>query len=190
MLKEYCKSFAICMCEVDFGVVQKSFKCGCLIPWERSLRTNIPVGFAHPSVVAHYTWGPFGSSSCQAMLLTWAVEIGNGEERCGAGQEGSGWSSTLTEGDLPRFKMNSLFLKHKSVARASRGTLGAFLCSGDTFPLMVGGFSSVVLSFQQNTLAYAICRCLQSGGTLLASVCLCWGFSWISPGSLIEWDSG
>ena len=132
------------------------------------MRTNIPVGFAHPSVVAHYTWGPFGSSSCQAMLLTWAVEIGNGEERCGAGQEGSGWSSTLTEGDLPRFKMNSLFLKHKSVARASRGTLGAFLCSGDTFPLMVGGFSSVGLSFQQNTLAYAICRCLQSGGTLLA----------------------
>ena len=42
------------------------------------------------------------------MLLTWAVEIGNGEEKCGAGQEGSGWSSTLTEGDLPRFKMNSV----------------------------------------------------------------------------------
>ena len=23
MLKEYCKSFSMCMCEVDFGVVQK-----------------------------------------------------------------------------------------------------------------------------------------------------------------------
>ena len=77
---------------------------GCLIPSEGSLRTNIPVGFAHPSVVAHCTCGPFTFSSCQPVLLTWAVEIGNGEERCGAGQEGSAWSSTLIEGDLPRFK--------------------------------------------------------------------------------------
>ena len=44
------------------------------------------------------------------------------------------------------------------MAWASRGTLWAFLCSVDAFPLVVGGFSSVVLSFQQNTLAYAICR--------------------------------
>ena len=145
---------------------------------------------AAAAVVAHYTCGPFASSSCLAMLLTWSVEIGNGEERCGAGQEGSGWSSNLTARDLPRFKMNSLFLKHKSITWASRGTLWAFLCSVDAFPLMIGGFSSVVLSFQQNTLAYAICRLLQSGGPLLASVCLCWGFSWIFPGSLIEWDSG
>lgn len=42
----------------------------------------------------------------------------------------------------------------------------AFFCH--SFPLMVGGFSSVVLLFQLNVLAYAICRLLQSGGLLLA----------------------
>lgn len=52
--------------------------------------------------------------------------------------------------------------------------LGCFLVfCGHPFPLMMGGCSSVVLSFQWNALAYGICRLLKSGGPPLASVCVC-----------------
>lgn len=100
--------------------------------------------------------GPFGSFILPSNVTDLAVEIGNGEERCGAGQEGSGWSSTLTEGDLPRFKWTPSLLKHKSCGHGQAGAhWGLFCVLMDMFPLMVGGFSSVVL-FPTEHSAYAM----------------------------------
>lgn len=114
MLKEYCKSFSMCVCEVDFGVVQKPFKCGVSDTMREKFEDQHPYGICSSLCGSTLHVWAFTFSSCQPMLLTWAVEIGNGEERCGAGQEGSGWSSTLIEGDLPRFRWTLCFLNTKA----------------------------------------------------------------------------